>query len=234
MIAFDTFAYIIIALSILYSVWKGMVREAFSLVALVAAYLLALNFYADCASLIGEVITHVTVANILSFIVLFVIGLLFVALVGRVVKKFLHSTHAISGWDRLLGGFFGMVKGVFLVIVCMFPMQWFDETYARWTEDSLVAPYLEEWVDDFRENIDMEPGFTRTLPGALRGIRQKIPSLDGIKEGMTRQKEKFQKKISSLSEADLLPQEDYSDEDRENLDKILSDIANEHHKENDS
>lgn len=233
MIAFDTFAYIIIGLSILYSVWKGMVREAFSLVALVTAYLLALNLYADCASLIGEVITNVTVANILSFIVLFVIGLLFVALVGRVVKKFLHSTHAISGWDRLLGGFFGMVKGVFLVIVCMFPMQWFDETYARWTEDSLVAPYLEEWVDDFRKNVDMEPGFTRTLPGSLRGIRQKIPSMDGIKKRMARQKEKIQENISSLSEADLPPQEDYTDEDRENLDKILSDIANEH-KENDS
>ena len=163
MVSFDIITLIIIGISIIYSVWKGMVREAFSLFALVTAYMLALNFYADCASLIREVITEETVANILSFIVLFLAGLLFVALLGRVVKKFLHSTHTISGWDRLLGGLFGMVKGVFLVIVCMFPLQWFDETYARWTEDSMVAPYLEEWVDDFRDNIEMDPGFTRTL-----------------------------------------------------------------------
>jgi len=225
MVSFDIFALIIIGVSILYSVWKGMVREAFSLVALVTAYMLALNLYADCASFIGEVITEETVANILSFIVLFLAGLLFVALLGRVVKKFLHSTHTISGWDRLLGGLFGMVKGVFLVIVCMFPLQWFDETYARWTEDSMVAPYLEEWVDDFRANIDMDPGFTGTLPGSLKGIRQKIPSIEGLKEKMVDSHEALQENLSSLTDGDLPPQDDYTEEDREHLDKILNDIA---------
>lgn len=225
MVSFDIITLIIIGVSILYSIWKGMVREAFSLVALVTAYMLALNFYADCALLIGEVITEETIANILSFIGLFLTGLLFVALLGRVVKKFLHSTHTISGWDRLLGGLFGLVKGVFLVIVCMFPLQWFDETYARWTEDSMVAPYLEEWVDDFRANIDMDPGFTRTLPGSLKGIRQKIPSIEGLKEKMTNRREELQENLSSLSDAELPPQDDYTEEDRKHLDKILSDIA---------
>ncbi|TDJ60139.1 MAG: CvpA family protein [Nitrospina sp.] len=225
MVSFDIFALIIIGVSILYSVWKGMVREAFSLVALVTAYMLALNLYADCASFIGDVITEETVANILSFIVLFLTGLLFVALLGRVVKKFLHSTHTISGWDRLLGGLFGMVKGVFLVIVCMFPLQWFDETYARWTEDSMVAPYLEEWVDDFRDNIEMDPGFTRTLPGSLKGIRQKIPSIDGLKQRIADRHESLQENLSSLTDADWPPQDDYTEEDREHLDKILNDIA---------
>ena len=225
MVSFDIFALIIIGVSIVYSVWKGMVREAFSLVALVTAYMLALNLYADCASFIGEVITEETVANILSFIVLFLAGLLFVALLGRVVKKFLHSTHTISGWDRLLGGLFGVVKGVLLVIVCMFPLQWFDETYARWTEDSMVAPYLEEWVDDFRDNIDMDPGFTRTLPGSLKGIRQKIPSIESLKEKMADSHEALQEKLSSLTDGDLPPQDDYTEEDREHLDKILNDIA---------
>jgi len=225
MVSFDIFALIIIGVSILYSVWKGMVREAFSLVALVTAYMLALNLYADCASFIGGVITEETVANILSFIVLFLAGLLFVALLGRVVKKFLHSTHTISGWDRLLGGLFGMVKGVFLVIICMFPLQWFDETYARWTEDSMVAPYLEEWVDDFRDNIDMDPGFTRTLPGSLKGIRQKIPSVQGLKEKLADRHEALQENLSSLTDGDWPPQDDYTEEDREHLDKILNDIA---------
>ncbi len=228
MVSFDIITLIIIGISIIYSVWKGMVREAFSLFALVTAYMLALNFYADCASLIGEVITEETVANILSFIGLFLTGLLFVALLGRVVKKFLHSTHTISGWDRLFGGLFGMVKGVFLVIVCMFPLQWFDETYARWTEDSMVAPYLEEWVDDFRDNIDMDPGFTRALPGSLKGIRQKIPSIEGLKEKMADRREELQENLSSLSDAELPPQDDYTKEDREHLDKILNDIADGH------
>ncbi len=247
MVSFDTVAFVIIGLSILYSVWKGMVREVFSLVALVVAYLVALNLYSDLAAFIGGVITGETLANILSFIALFLASLLFVAMMGRIIKKFLHASHAISGWDRFLGGFFGMAKGVLLLIVFMFPLQWFDETYARWTEDSIVAPYLEDWVNDIRENVELEPGFNRTLPGSLKGVRKKMPNLDGIKERMSEQKEKLQKKVSSLSEPeesiqkmasspsdlDLPPQDDYTEEDREHLEQILNQIADEHKNEDD-
>jgi membrane protein required for colicin V production len=225
MVAFDIFAFIVIGLSVLYSVWKGMVREAFSLVALVVAYLVALNLYSDFAVLIGGVITEETLANILSFIVLFVVGLLLVAMVGRMVAKYLHSTHAISGWDRFLGGFFGMAKGIFLMIVFIFPLQWFDETYARWTEDSLVAPYLEDWVDDIRESVELEPGFNRSMPGSLKGMRRQMPSMEEVKEGLAAQKKNLHEKTSALTHLDSPPQDDYTKEDREKLDKILNDIA---------
>jgi len=225
MISFDIFAFIIIGLSVLYSVWKGMVREAFSLVALVVAYLVALNLYSNLAILIGGVITEETLANVLSFIVLFIVSLLLVALLGRKVKKFLHSTHTISGWDRFLGGFFGMAKGVFLMIVFMFPLQWFDDSYARWTEDSLMAPYLEEWVDDIRESVELEPGFNQSLPGSFKGMRRQIPNLEEINESIAAQKEKLQEKTSALSRLDSPPQDEYTKEDRESLDKILNEIS---------
>ncbi len=225
MTTFDTLALILIGASMAYSIWKGMVREAFSLIALVTAYLIALNYYPDLASFIGDVISEETVANILSFIILFISGLLFVSLVGRIAKKFLHSTHAVSGWDRLLGGIFGLAKGVFLILIVMFPLQWFDETYARWTEDSVMAPYLEEWVDDFRDNVGLSPGFTRSLPGSLRGVRQQIKNLDEIQEGMAEQKENVQDQISDLSIEEIPPQEHYSEQDREQLQKLLKDAA---------
>ncbi len=225
MISFDIFAFIIIGLSVLYSVWKGMVREAFSLVALVVAYLVALNLYSNLAIFIGGVITEETLANVLSFIVLFIVSLFLVALLGRKVKKFLHSAHVISGWDRFLGGFFGMAKGIFLMIVFMFPLQWFDESYARWTEDSLVAPYLEDWVDDIRENVELEPGFNQSMPGSLKGIRRQIPNIQEIDESIAAQKEKLQEKTSALTRLDSPPQDEYTKEDREGLDKILNEIA---------
>jgi len=225
MISFDIFAFIIIGSSVLYSVWKGMVREAFSLMALVVAYLVALNLYSNLAILIGGVITEETLANILSFIVLFIVSLLFVALVGRKVNKFLHTTHTISGWDRFLGGFFGMAKGIFLMIVFMFPLQWFDESYARWTENSLVAPYLEDWVDDIRESVELEPGFNQSMPGSLKGMRRQIPNIEEINESIAAQKKKLQEKTSALTRLDSPPQEEYTKEDRESLDKILNEIA---------
>jgi membrane protein required for colicin V production len=225
MISFDIFAFIIIGLSVLYSVWKGMVREAFSLVALVVAYLVALNLYSNLAILIGGVITEETLAHILSFIVLFIVTLLLVALVGRKVSKILHSTHTISGWDRFLGGFFGMAKGILLMIIFMFPLQWFDESYARWTEDSLVAPYLEEWVDDIRASVDLEPGFNQSLPGSLKGMRKQIPTIEEMKDSIAAQKEKLKEKISALAPLDSPPQDEHTKEDQESLDKILNEIA---------
>ena len=225
MISFDIFAFIIIGLSVVYSVWKGMVREAFSLVALVVAYLVALNLYSNVAILISGVITEETLANILSFIVLFITSLLIVALLGRMVKKFLYSTHTISGWDRFLGGFFGVAKGIFLMIVFMFPLQWFDETYARWTEDSLVAPYLEDWVDDIRGSVDLEPGFNRSMPGSLKGMRRQIPTMEGINESISEQKEKLKEKTSVLTSLDSPPQDEHTKEDQKNLDKLLNEIS---------
>ena len=111
------------------------------------------------------------------------------------------------------------------MIVFMFPLQWFDETYARWTEDSLVAPYLEEWVDDIRESVDVEPGFNRSMPGSLKGMQQTVPDLGGIKKRLADQKETLKEKTSALTLSGLPPQDDYTKEDRERLDKILNDIA---------
>ena len=223
---FDTIAVSIIGLSILYSVWKGMVKEAFSLIALVFAYLMASNFYTELAGLMAGVITEETLAHILSFIILFLASLLGMAMLGRVVGKFLRSTDTISGWDRILGGMFGMAKGVLILMVFMLPLQWFDETYANWTEDSVVAPYLEGWVEDLRENVG--PGFTRSLPGSLRGLRKQVPGFREIKEQVTDQKEQIEEKMSALSEGDHLPQEHYTDEDREELDSILQQIEDDH------
>lgn len=225
MVSFDIFAFVVIGLSILYSVWKGMVREAFSLIALVVAYLVALNLYSDLAVLIGGVITEATLANVLSFIVLFIVSLLFVALMGRMVRRYLHSTHTISGWDRLLGGFFGMAKGIFLMIIFMFPLQWFDKSYERWTENSLVASYLEDWVEDIRANVKLEPG--QSMPGSLKEMRRQIPNIEDIKDNIAAQKKKLQEKTSALTHLDSPPQDEYTKEDQESLNNILSEIAEE-------
>jgi len=118
-----------------------------------------------------------------------------------------------------------MAKGIFLMIVFMFPLQWFDETYARWTEDSLVAPYLEDWVDDIRENVELEPGFNRSMPGSLKGMRPQMPHMEGIKENLAEQRQAFKEKASGLTRLDSPPQDDYTEEDRESLEKILNTIA---------
>ena len=219
---FDTIALSILGLSILYSVWKGMVREAFSLIALVAAYLTASHFYQEFAGWMADWIPGEALSLILSFIILFLATLLGLAMIGRLVRNFMQSGDTISGWDRILGGLFGMAKGLLLLVVFMIPLQWFDETYARLTEDSVVAPYLENWAEDLRENVG--PAFSRSVPGALKGLRKQASGQEDFRDRVTDQKERLEEKLTVLSDNGLPPMDQYTDQDRMELDSILKSI----------
>lgn len=219
---FDTIALTVLGLSILYSVWKGMVREIFSLVSLVAAYLLASQFFADLAGWLEDWVPGETFALILSFVLLFLAGLMGMALVGRLARKFLQSNDSISGWDRILGGLFGIAKGVLILIAFMLPLQWFDETYARWTEDSVLAPYLEGWMEELRENA--APGFAKSVPGSLKGIRKQPGTLEDVKRQVTEQKKNLEETVTALKEGDIAPMEDYTESDQKELDSLLNKI----------
>jgi hypothetical protein len=56
-------------------------------------------------------------------------------------------------------------------------------------------------------------------------MRRQIPNLEEINESIAAQKEKLQEKTSALSRLDSPPQDEYTKEDRESLDKILNEIA---------
>ena len=52
-----------------------------------------------------------------------------------------------------------------------------------------------------------------------------MPDMKGITDHMAKQKEKLQETTTALTPLDSPPQDDYTEEDREKLDKILNEIA---------
>jgi membrane protein required for colicin V production len=105
----------IIAISIIVGVIRGFIMEVFSIAVWVAAFLVAFYYSESLAMLLEEEIELPTARNALAFSGLFLgvllVGGLLTFLIGQLVEK-----TGLSGTDRLLGGVFGGIRGLALVL----------------------------------------------------------------------------------------------------------------------
>lgn len=108
----------IIAISILVGSIRGFIKEAFSLAVWAAAFLIAFQYSGALALQLENHIELPSVRTSLAFAGLFIsvllVGGLLTYLVGMLVEK-----TGLSGTDRLLGGVFGGVRGLALVLAIM-------------------------------------------------------------------------------------------------------------------
>ena len=115
MAPFDIFLAVVLGVSLIYSIFKGMVREIFSLLSLVAGYVVAVRYQGVGADWLAQFISSATIARLVSFGLLFIFTALAVSIVGWYAKKLIRTSDAFSGLDRLGGAVFGVVKGVLLI-----------------------------------------------------------------------------------------------------------------------
>lgn len=108
----------IIAVSTLVGVIRGFIKEAFSLAVWAAAFLVAFQYSGALAMQLESQIALPSARTALAFSGLFLLVLLLGGLLTFLVGKLVEST-GLSGTDRLLGGVFGSIRGLVLVIVLM-------------------------------------------------------------------------------------------------------------------
>ncbi|MEW6353321.1 MAG: CvpA family protein [Pseudomonadota bacterium] len=106
----------IIALSGLIGLLRGLVREALSLIAWVAAIWVGLSFAPMSADALIDYIPTPSVRLMAAFAVLFVTTLILAALVNYLIAKLVDKT-GLSGTDHLLGVLFGVARGVAVVAI---------------------------------------------------------------------------------------------------------------------
>lgn len=111
----DAMAFAIIGISVLGAIAKGLIVELFSLGSVILGFVLACLYY-DVLDVFFLGVSSPSRAGFLAFIVIFVgliiIGTIAGSLLNRVVKR-LH----LKWMDRLLGGFFGLVRGWLVVSI---------------------------------------------------------------------------------------------------------------------
>lgn len=136
----------IILLSVIISVIRGFVREALSLVTWVLALWVAFTFTDQGAALlVGRVDGH-SVQLIISFVVLFLTVLIIGSLISYLVTTMVKKT-GLSGTDRIVGAFFGILRGALIVTFAIIAIDFTAYGKATLWQASIVVPHFQGLVD---------------------------------------------------------------------------------------
>jgi membrane protein required for colicin V production len=128
----------VLLLSTLVGVWRGFHGEVMSLASWILAIAFALWFGDDAAALfrgVEPVQARLVLGYAVVFIGTFVLCGIAAWLIGRLLKA-----SGLDGVDRLLGGGFGLLRGVLVGCVLVLMLQFTPATEHAWWRDSRLLP----------------------------------------------------------------------------------------------
>ena len=128
----------IIVISALFSLMRGFVREALSLVGWIIASWLALTFAGDVAELFLSGISTPSLRVVVAFTILFVLTLVIMALINKFASKLVKKS-GLTGTDRIIGMIFGVVRGALIVSILILLAGFTTMTQDAWWQESVMV-----------------------------------------------------------------------------------------------
>ena len=116
MTLFDLVVLVIVGLSVLLSVIRGLVREVLALAAWVVAFLAANVLAGEIAPWLPDAIPTEEFRLLAGFVGVFLVVLIAMSMLAIMVSKLVKSA-GLGLEDRLLGGAFGLARGLLVVMV---------------------------------------------------------------------------------------------------------------------
>jgi len=149
---------VLIGISALISISRGFISEALSLFGWILAFWLALTFMDALAAQLTPWISVPSMRIGIGFISLLVITLLLTAMVNRLVSQLVVKT-GLSGTDRMLGIVFGIVRGGFVVAICVLLAGLTPLPRDPWWQESLlISRYFQDFAIGIRGLLPPELG----------------------------------------------------------------------------
>lgn len=146
---------VILVVSSLISIKRGFTKEAMSLVSWVAALFVARMFSGNFAVLLDGLIANEAYRYTAAFAILFILTLIVGALINHLLGEFVRMT-GLTGTDRLLGVFFGLLRGIVIVVVLLAVGRLF--ALEQFWQDSVLMPYFEPVIRWAGESIHKASG----------------------------------------------------------------------------
>jgi membrane protein required for colicin V production len=115
MATLDWVALGVLALSLLLGIWRGLVFEVLSVLGWLAAFVLAQWFAPQVSGMLPMAGSHEAVRYAAAFVVVFIATVFAAGLLAWLTKKLIASV-GLAPADRALGGLFGLVRGVVLLL----------------------------------------------------------------------------------------------------------------------
>ena len=165
----DIIILILIGVGVIQGLMKGSMKELASVVGFVAGLLLARALFGTVAEQLAPALgTSITIAQILSFILIWVAVPIGCSLVASVLTKALEVVHL--GWlNRLAGAMLGAVKMMLLAGIGIYVLEYIDpksEMVSKTTKKASVLytpmkelvdqclPVIKDVTDDIKEVTD--------------------------------------------------------------------------------
>jgi len=140
----------IIAISCLFSVRRGFVKEALSLLTWVAAFMVARTFVTPMTEILQPYIETPSLRVTAAFASLFIVTLIVGALIGQLFGMLVEAT-GLSATDRMLGIAFGAARGGLIVVVLVMLAGETPAAQDSWWRESQLIPHfalMEAWTRD--------------------------------------------------------------------------------------
>lgn len=162
MAALDWVFLAIMAASFLLGAWRGLVYEVLSVVAWIAAFLLAQLFAPDVAAMLPMGHAAQAAKYAAAFVLVFIVVVFAGGLIAWGVKKIIEAV-GLRPVDRALGAGFGVLRGVVLLMAIAIVVNMSPLKRAEWWEESKAAEISTAAVKQLKPVLPER--FGQYLPG---------------------------------------------------------------------
>lgn len=132
---------LIIVVSTVLALTKGLVREIVSLVSLLAGFWLAAFYYPVVSVWFSDLARTQAVADLIGFLLIFLGTLVAGAVVAFLINRFVKMA-SLQWVDRLLGGLFGFLRGWAVSSILVLALVAFPLKQNQMLSRSYLAPFL--------------------------------------------------------------------------------------------
>jgi membrane protein required for colicin V production len=140
--AFDIIVIGVLGLSALFALFRGFVREAFSIGSWFGAAVATWYAFGYAYPIAQKFITSDTVAKFAAGASVFLISLILLSLIASALSSQIQHS-ALSSVDRALGLAFGAARGVLIVWLGFLALSWAIPEQPDWIRQARTRPFLE-------------------------------------------------------------------------------------------
>ncbi len=136
----DTIIIVIVGAAFVMSLFRGVIKEVFSLGSVILGFLIANRTHGEVADFLMAYMDHAPAAGIVAYGVVFIAASVGIRILGSFVEKLVKKS--LLGWvDHLAGSLFGLLKGCLIVSVLIMVLTTFMPE-SRILTESRLTPHV--------------------------------------------------------------------------------------------
>lgn len=152
--AFDLAVLVVVGLSAIVALARGLVLELFGVAAWIAAAVVAWIAFPHLKPILRDAIGNDIISDLATAAIAFLVPLIAMRLLGNAVAKAV-SSGGLGAIDRILGLVFGLARGAFLVCLAYFlgSILVLPDRQPSWVKQAYSLPYVQAGTRFLHNNL---------------------------------------------------------------------------------